>query len=184
MLQDFNLLLAAPRDRENQACSEAWHFLKEVGDETGEADFTGLTGLIAAKTSLDPFLVVRKWRGLALERPVDFRVLLKATPIEKVVPTESEKIVEAAEKLSTKIGEAESFRITVHNRASNLHSSELIKHVGSKIPRKVDLDRFQRMVNIEILGDITGLSVLAPDDILSISKIRSKWLAERYEVTS
>src|SRR5712692_3614415 len=184
MMQDFNLLLAAPRDREDQACSEAWHFLKEAGDDGGEAEFTGITGLVTGKTSLDPFRVIARWREFALEKPWDFRVLLKATPIELVVPSETEKIVEAAEKLSAKIAEKETFRITVHNRASSLHSAELIPQVGSRIPRTVDLEGFQKMLNIEILGDLTGLSVLAPDDILSISKIRDRWFEERYEVTS
>lgn len=184
MLEDFNLLLAAPRDREDQACSEAWHFLKDAGDEAGEAEFTGITGLVVAKTSLDPFSVVAKWRGFASERPWDFRVLLKVTPIELVVPSETEQIVEAAGKLSSKIGVDESFRITVHNRASSLHSAELIPQVGSKIPRKVDLEGFQWIMNIEILGELTGLGVLVPDDILSISKIRDRWFEERYEVTS
>jgi len=184
MMQDFNLLLAAPRDREDQACSEAWHFLKEAGDDAGEAEFTGITGLVVAKTMLDPFQVVKRWRDFALERPWDFHVLLKATPIELVVPSEAEKIIEAAEKLSAKIAENESFRITVHNRASDLHSADLIPKIGSRIPRKVDLEGYQRMVNVEILGDVTGLSVLVADDILSISKIRDKWFDERYEVTS
>ncbi len=158
--------------------------MKEAGDDAGEAEFTGITGLVAAKTSLNPFQVIVRWREFALERPWDFRVLLKATPIELVVPSETEKIVEAAEKLSAKIAEKETFRITVHNRASSLHSAELIPRVGSRIPRTVDLKGFQRMMNIEILGDLTGLSVLTPDDILSISKIRGRWFEERYEVTS
>ena len=101
-----------------------------------------------------------------------------------MVPSDTEKIVDAAEKLSAKIAQNETFRITVHNRASSLHSAELIPRVGSRIPRKVDLEGFQRMMNIEILGNLTGLSVLAPDDILSISKIRDSWFEERYEVTS
>ena len=184
MMQDFNLLLAAPRDREDQASSEACYFLKEAGDDNGEAEFTGITGLVVAKTLLDPFHVVKKWRDFALERPWDFRVLLKATPIELVVPSEAEKIVEAAEKLSARIAKDESFRITVHNRASDLHSADLIPKVGSRIPRRVDLEGYQWMVNIEILGDLTGLSLLVPDDILSISKIRDGWFEGRYEVTS
>lgn len=184
MMQDFNLLLAAPRDREDQASSEAWHFLKEAGDDGGEAEFTGITGLVVAKTLLDPFQVVKKWRGFAFERHWDFHVLLKATPIELVVPSEVEKIVEAAGALSTKIADKESFRITIHNRASDLHSADLIPKIGSRIPRRVDLEGYQRMMNIEILGDVTGLGVLAPDDILSISKIRDRWFEERYEVTS
>ncbi len=184
MLQDFNLLLAAPRDRENQACSEAWHFLKEAGDDAGEADFTGLTGLVVAKTALNPFVVVERWRGFALERPWDFRVLLKATPIEAVVRTETALIAEAAGTLASKINESETFRITVHNRASTLHSVDIIQRVGSMIRHKVDLKGFQKLVNVEVLGDLTGVSVLAPGDILSISKIRGDWFARRYEVTS
>ncbi len=184
MLSDFNLLLSAPRDRENQACSEAWHFLKQVGDEKAEVDFTGLTGLIVAKTALDPFHVVEKWRILAEEQPWDFRVLLKATPIELVVSSDLEAIAGAVEKLAGKVGEDESFRITVNKRGSRLHTEEIIKAAGSKVPRKVDLEGFQKNVNIEVIRSLTGVSILTPNEILSISKIRSKWLAGRYEATS
>ena len=64
MLKDFNLLLTTTRGNEDNACSEIWYLLKEIGDEKAEVDRTGVSGLIAAKTTLDPFEVIVKLLSL------------------------------------------------------------------------------------------------------------------------
>ena len=62
MLKDFNLLVTTTRGNEDNACSEIWYLLKEIGDEKAEVDKTGVSGLIAAKTSINPFEVITKFR--------------------------------------------------------------------------------------------------------------------------
>jgi tRNA(Ser,Leu) C12 N-acetylase TAN1 len=50
---------------------------------------------------------------------------------------------------------------------------QVVEAVASVIPRKVNLDNPDRVVWIEIVGEMTGLSVMTPDeDILSIMTMR------------
>ncbi len=156
--------------------SELWYLLREIGDEKALYDRTGIPGLVIVKSSLNPFEAIRRLREMAEERPWEFRYVLKVTPIEIVVPTELDKIKEAVSELSSKIGENESFRITVNKRATNLSRRDIIEVAASVIDRKVNLKNPDKIVQIEVLGKVTGISIIKPEDILSIAKIREQFL--------
>ena len=170
MLKDFNLLVTTTRGNEDNACSEVWYLLKEIGDEKAEVDRTGVSGLIAVKTSLNPFEVITKFREILKERPYEFRYSLRIIPIEKVVKTRVEEIQKAAEELASKIGENETFRITVEKRFTEISTRDVIEAAASKIERKVNLEKPDKILLIEIIGGLTGISVIRPDDIISVSK--------------
>jgi len=125
---------------------------------------------------MDPFTVVERLKEMAEERPWEFHYVLKVTPIEVNVKTDLEEIKEAVKKLVGKIGENESFRITVNKRATNLSSKEIIEEVAKLVDRKVDLENPDKIIQIEIIGDYTGISVIRPDQILSITKIKEEWM--------
>ncbi|MEM4701417.1 MAG: RNA methyltransferase, partial [Candidatus Bathyarchaeia archaeon] len=113
MLRDFNLLATTSRGNEDEACSELWYLLGEIGDSAPVVDKTGVAGLIAAKTAFNPFEVVEKFRQILRERPYEFRYTLRIIPIEKVIRTDLGEIQRTATELSSKIGKNETFRITV-----------------------------------------------------------------------
>ncbi|MFW9832393.1 MAG: THUMP domain-containing protein [Candidatus Thorarchaeota archaeon] len=173
-LQEYNLLVSCPRDRERAATSEIRYF---IGDLLEDADLkvsrTPISGLLACKTSLDPFEVVQRLREFAVENPYQFRFAIKFTPIEECVESDMDKIVEATERLLPKIGEDESFRVTVRRRHTELENMEVVKAVAEVIPRKVNLDSPDKTVLVEIVGEWTGVSILADnDDTLSIMTMR------------
>ena len=170
MLKDFNLLVTTTRGNEDNASSEIWYLLKEIGDEKAEVDRTGVSGLIAAKTSLNPFEVIVKLREILKERPYEFRYSLRIIPIEKVVKTRLEEIGKAAEEFAPKIGENETFRITVEKRFTEISTKDVIEAAASKIERKVNLEKPDKIMLIEIIGGLTGISVIKPNDIISVSK--------------
>ena len=64
MISDFNLIVSCARRLENEACSEIWFLLGEIGDEDPKVETTEISGLIVAKTSLDPFQAVQKLREM------------------------------------------------------------------------------------------------------------------------
>ncbi|MCD6154568.1 MAG: THUMP domain-containing protein [Candidatus Verstraetearchaeota archaeon] len=172
----FNLLVSTQRGRENDCISELWYLLREIGDENAVYRKTGIPGLVIAKTKLNPFEAVRRLMEIAEERPWEFRYVLKVTPIEVTTETDIEKIKEAVKPLIQKICEDETFRITVNKRASTLRSRDIIREVASLIDRKVDLNNPDKIVQIEVLGKYTGISILKRDDILSIAKVREEFL--------
>jgi len=172
MLKDFNLLITTARGNEENACSETWYLLGELGDSAVVIDKTGITGLVAAKTSLNPFEVIEKLRLLLKERPYEFRYTLRVIPIEKVVRTTLEDIEKASAELSSKIGEKESFRVSVEKRYSELPTEQIIEVVATTIERKVSLEKPDKIVLIETVGKFTGISVIKPSDIFSVAKER------------
>jgi len=174
-LEEFNLLVSAPRGREHDACSELWFLLGEIGDERAEVDVTPVKGLVCAKTALDPFEVVRRFRQLLAERPEEFRLIQRVIPVERVVRTRLEEIARAARELAlAKIEPGEKFRITVEKRHTTLGTMEIIKAAAEGIDRPVDLKNPDKIVLIEVVGGLTGISVIRPGDILSVPKERRR----------
>jgi tRNA acetyltransferase TAN1 len=172
MMKDFNLLVTTARGSEEDACSEIWYLLGEIGDEAVKVERTGITGLIAAKTILNPFEVVEKFRQILKERPYEFRYSLRIIPVEKVVPTDLGEIQRATIELSTKIKENESFRVTVEKRFTSTPTNAIIEAAATIIQRRVDLNLPDKIVLIEVVGGFTGISILKPNEILSIVKER------------
>jgi tRNA acetyltransferase TAN1 len=143
---------------------------EELGDNEAQAAKTKIRGLIVAKTSLDPCTVIEKFREIVKERPYEFRYALRILPIEKVVPTDLEEIKKASAELAKKIGENETFRVTIEKRFTNLHSKELIEAAVGETKNTANLENPDKILLIEVLGALTGLSLLKPNDMLAVMK--------------
>jgi tRNA acetyltransferase TAN1 len=171
MINGFNLLATTSRGNERAMINEILFMLKEeLGDNEAQAAKTKIRGLIVAKTSLDPCTVIEKFREIVKERPYEFRYSLRILPIEKVVPTDLEEIKKATAELAKKIGENETFRVTIEKRFTNLHSKDLIEAAVGEIKNTANLENPDKIMLIEVLGSLTGLSLLKPNDMLAIMK--------------
>jgi tRNA acetyltransferase TAN1 len=171
MLKDFNLLASTARGNERAMVNEILYLLKDqLGDQEAAAAKTSVRGIIVAKTSLDPYVAVEKLRGLLEAQPYEFRFALRIIPIERVVPTELEEIKQAALQLVARIGADETYRVTVEKRYTELHSADIITAVASDIKNKADLKNPNKILLVEVLGAVTGLSVVKPSEIISVMK--------------
>ena len=171
-MRKFNLIVTTPRGQENLAAIELEDLLKSFGDGSPEVSITNVAGLLTAKTSLDPLDVIERVKKIIEEEPWRIGNLMRFIPVEEVVESNIEKISEAVEKLSSKIPEDASFRITIEKRHTSLSSSEIIENAAKKINRKVNLKNPDWIVLIEIIGAFTGISVIKPDQILSVAKFK------------
>jgi len=171
MINDFNLLATTSRGNERPMCNELLYLLKEeLGDSQAEASKTKIRGLIVAKTTLDPCAVIEKFRAILKERPYEFRFALRILPIERVVPTDLEEIKRVTAEIAARIGVEETFRVTVEKRFTTLHSRDIIEVAAADIKRKANLENPDRILLIEVLGSLTGVSLLRPSDILAVLK--------------
>jgi tRNA acetyltransferase TAN1 len=168
MLRNFNLLATTWRGNEENACSELWYLLGEIGDSAPTVNKTGVAGLIAAKTAFNPFEIIEKFRKILHERSYEFRYTLRIIPIEKVVRTDLGEIQRAATELSSKIGEDETFRVTVEKRFTETPTRDIIEAAAANIEREVDLNNPDKILLIEVVGGLTGLSVIKPNEILAV----------------
>jgi len=169
-MRDFNLLVTTARGNEEDAASEIWYLLGEIGDRNAKVEKTGITGLIAGLTVLNPFEVIEKFRVMLRERPYEFRYTLRVIPVEKLVRTDLGEIQRALNELKSKINEKETFRVTVEKRFNSTPTKDIIEAAAVNIERRVDLSNPNKIVLIEVVGGLTGVSVVKPEDILSIVK--------------
>ena len=172
MLKKFNLLISTSRRNERNACSELWYLLGGIGDKTAKIDITNISGLIVAYTSLNPVEVVDEFRILIRDKPWEFRYILKAVPINRIITTSIENIKQTALNIAEEISNSEEYRITIRKRNTDLSSINLIEIIASEINKKVNLKNPDLVLLIEIIGDITGISLIKPTSILSIERTK------------
>jgi tRNA acetyltransferase TAN1 len=158
------------RGNERQMCYELAYLLKEIGDPAPEAAKTGVRGVIVGKTALNPVEAIEKFRSILQERPYEFRYALRILPIEKVVRTDLNEIKRVATELAAKIGENETFRVTVEKRFTSIHSRDFIEAAATDIQNKADLDNPDKILLIEVLGGLTGMALIKPADVLAVVK--------------
>jgi tRNA acetyltransferase TAN1 len=170
LLTDFNLVISTSRGNEKNTCSEMWYLLGEVGDRGSNIETTQVIGLVVARTKLEPVKAIHALRTLFKDRPWEFKYTLKLVPIQRVVPAQISEIETAALEVAKSIAENEKFRITIEKRHTALSSKPIIDAVAKKIDRSVDLDEPDKILLIEIIGDLAGLSLLASNDIMSVER--------------
>jgi tRNA acetyltransferase TAN1 len=170
MLKEFNLLASTSRGYEKYARSELRFLFEKIGDTSPTIERTGVSGLIAVKTNLDAIDAIRQFRTILIQSPYEFRFILRIIPIERVVSTDLELIQQAVAELSIKIGENETFRVTVEKRFTTTHTKDIIEKVAVNVKRKVNLTQPDKIILIEIVGGLTGVSVVKPEDVVSVQK--------------
>lgn len=104
--------------------------------------------------------------------PFRVRYILRIIPVDKVVDTKVDGIVKAVKELSAAIGPGETFRITIEARDSPYSEKQLIDALADAVDRKVSLASPDKIVLLEIFGEYSGISVISPQDIVSIQKLK------------
>lgn len=167
----MNLIVTSAKGLEARASAE----FKEV------ALLSGIRKVTIERSAYDGILEVEVENPKALltffsefvrSEPFKVRFVMRVIPVDRVVDTKIEDIVGAVTDLAPKIGAAESFRITIEARDSPYSEKQLIDAIADAVDRKVSLDSPDKIVFIQIFGEYTGVSVLSPDEILSITKLK------------
>ena len=164
----MNLIITCARHLEPETSDELRAILAQHGDENPEITRTSMSGILIAKTELDPFEVIRKIREKIVDEPWSIRYCLRIIPIEQVTETNLEEISSKVISLMKKVNEKDSYRITIEKRNSEISSTEIISKIADNIQNKVSLEKPDWIALIEILGNKAGVSVLKSDDIFSL----------------
>ena len=168
----MNLIVTCARNLEGEAEEEIMDILDELGDPDVKISVSNMSGIITIQTKLDPIEVVRKMKEILLDEPWSIRYCLRVIPIQKIVETNLEKIQECISSISDKIEDNESYRILIEKRNSDISSKEIITNIANQIKNKVSLDFPDKIILIEILGIVTGISLIKKSDILSLEKTK------------
>ncbi len=168
----MNLIITCARHLEPEAQEEITRVLGELGDSEPKITITSMSGILTAKTNLDPVKVVKKIHELIIDEPWSIRYCLRIIPIQRISETKIEEIEEIISELVESIPKGDSYRISIEKRNSDISSQELITRIAEKIKNKVSLENPDKIVLIEILGGKTGISILEKSDILSLEKTK------------
>ena len=168
----MNLIITCARHLEGDAEEEITDILDELGDSDVKISVSSMSGIITVQTKLDPIEVVRKMKETLLDEPWSIRYCLRVIPVQKVVETNIEEIEKTISSMSDQIEEKESYRILIEKRNSDISSKEIITKIANGIKNKVSLDFPDKIILIEILGIVTGISILKKSDILSLEKTK------------
>ena len=96
--------------------------------------------------------------------------MLRIIPVEKVVRTDLSEIQKVASELASRIGVNETFRVTLEKRFTQTSSRDIIEAAAANIERQVNLNNPDKILLIEVIGGLTGLSLIRPDEILAVIK--------------
>ena len=174
VLLDFNLVITTQRGNERNCIRELSRLVGEAGGPRIHMKKTRFPGLLLGFVEGDPIELCRKIRPFVEEDPWDLRFVQKVIPIQKTVPADAASIKEVVSGLAGLIPEKSSFKITVNKRGTEISSMELIKQVATAVQRRVDLNRPDMIIQLELIDDRAGISLIVDDDIVSVTKMQEK----------
>jgi len=167
----MNIVVTSAKGLEARASAE----FKEIALLSGSRKLTiersPYDGIIEVEAE-NPKALINFIADFVKSEPFKVRFIMRLIPIDKVVDTKLEDIVKVVKELSGTIGEEESFRITIEARDSPYPDKDLINAIADAVDRKVSLDSPDKIVLIEIFGEYAGVSVVGPNEIVSIQKLK------------
>ena len=168
----MNLIITCARHLEPETEQEIRDILEEMGDLEPIITITNMSGILTARTTLEPVEVVRRIREKIMDEPWSIRYCLRIIPIQKIVGTDIDIIEKEISGMVDLISKGESYRISIEKRNSDILGQDLISRIAKNIKNKVSLEFPDKIVLIEILGNKTGLAVVRRSDILSVEKTK------------
>ena len=168
----MNLIITCARHLEEETEEEIIEILDELGDSNVKISISSMSGILTAETTLDPIEIVRKMKEMLLDEPWSIRYCLRVIPIQKFIETNVEEIEKTISSMLNQIQDTDTYRISIEKRNSDISSKEIITKIADKIKNKVSLDFPDKIILIEILGIVTGVSILKKSDILSLEKTK------------
>lgn len=168
----MNLIITCPRHFEEEASNEVREILTDLGDKEPKITISNMPGILTGFTSLEPIKSIKKIREKILDEPWFIRYCLRIIPIQAVCKTSVDEIEGEILKKAEIIKPENKYRITIEKRNSNISSEELISTIAKNFENKVSLDEPDWIILIEIIGEITGISFIQSNDILSVEKTK------------
>jgi tRNA acetyltransferase TAN1 len=167
----LNLLITSQKGSEARASAEFKEIALQRGHRKLRIEKSAFDGVleIEIENSRDFIAFMREY---VRSEPFRVHFIQRMIPVDVVVDTTVDQIRDAATQVAPQILPGETFRIDIAERDSPTSRKELIDTIAGVVDRKVDLNSPNKIVQVEVLGDYTAISVVRPDEILSITKLK------------
>jgi len=167
----LNLLVTSQKGSEAKASAEFKEIALQRGHRKLHIEKSGFDGVleIEIENSRDFIAFMRDY---VRSEPFRVHFIQRMIPVDVVVDTNLEQIKEAASQIAQQVLSGETFKIDSTERDSPISRKELIDTIAGLVDRKVNLNSPDKVFNVEVLGEYTAMSVVRPDEILSITKLK------------
>ena len=166
----MNLIITCQRNLEDLTILEIQNILERFGDSNPVIEKTIFSGIIEVQTKLDIMKILENFKEIIDDEPWLIKYCSRIIPIEEVCESKLDEIKDKVKNLSQKINKNETYRITVEKRQSSLHTKEIISKIAGILSNKVSLENSDWEIIIQVLRNKTGISILQPNSILSVTK--------------
>ncbi len=167
----MNLIVTSAKGLEARASAEFKEIALLSGTRKFSVERSAYDGVLEVEAE-NPKALVKFLSEFVRSEPFKVRFIMRVIPVDGVVDTKMDQISRAVKELSSSISVGQTFRITIEARDSPYSDKELIDAIADIVDRKVSLDEPDRIIFLQIFGEYTTVSVLAPSDILSIPKLK------------
>jgi len=163
-------LVSTSRYNETNAKSELWFILLICGDTYPIISGLQFPGLITALTNLNSKQVIAKIKKIQEKNPNFFQFILKIIPIDFTCETDIKTIKYIIqENHKDFLNERESFKLILKRRHhQKIEREHFIETIARDLDYKVDLEHPDKIIRIEILGNISGISFLKESEIIKV----------------
>jgi len=168
----FNLLVSFNPNHASTAESELAHVLQKIGENPKIAQ-TGVEGLFKTAVS-DARKVVSRLRNLCQADPNLFAATHHYTPIDVWCKSDVSSIQKQIKLAALGIEESDKWKLELNKRHwKKMEGGQLIIKLTDVIEREnVDLDNPQKIVQVEIIDEETGVALLTPDDVFDVEEVK------------
>ncbi|MDH5401260.1 MAG: THUMP domain-containing protein [Candidatus Heimdallarchaeota archaeon] len=171
MKLEYGLLISCKKNFESAAASElSFAFTNnfEISKSNFKIKRLGISGLVNAKLNdeIDVIKLIHDIKSLENDK-VFFVHCLKFKPLQYIVDSNIDDIAKCVENLIPFEG---TYRISVNRRHTSITSKEIITKIANVVPNKVNLENYDFNIVIEIVAELTGISLLKPNDIYTTKK--------------
>ena len=170
----FNLIVTFDQNHAGTAENELNAVLRKIGEKPKVAS-SGIEGLFKAAVS-DARKVVGRLRDLCRADPNLFVVTHHYIPVDLLCKSGVPEMQKNIKPLASSIEEKERWKMNISKRHwDKLGGKELIIKLTDVIDREnVDLNNPQKIVQVEIIGNEAGISLLEPKDLLDIVGVKEE----------
>ncbi|MBW2969840.1 hypothetical protein KY309_00905 [Candidatus Woesearchaeota archaeon] len=168
---DVNLLVSYdPKAGYMGGKNEIHDVLTKIGDQKSVQELL-VPGIIGVKTKLDARQVVEDVRELFLADPLSLNSTLKWVPVDAWCDASVQEIVKIVkDDVKDLITSDDLYAVEFIKHRGELHHDEVVDAVVSWIKGKVNLERPQKIIRIELFDKKASVTLLRPKDVFSIAK--------------
>ena len=172
-MAEANLIITYEPAHAGSAKEEVERVLKEIKQEAKhlKQDIDGIFNIRAK----DARKIVRDLAKLCKKKPDLFDKTFHWIPIDKWVKASIKDMQKELKKFDKAIKEKESWKMDLGKRKTDKHEKDLIIKLTEVINKpNVDLEKPDKIVKVEIMGNKAGLALLNKDELLNIPKLKGK----------